>query len=199
MAFYPAIAATGGAILNLLEGSRPRPEFVNAQFSLFQPADLQKQTPPIKEGLSLLLYRVEINASVRNLPLRQWPDGRRARSSLPLELHYLLTGWAETAQKQQRLLAWAMQTIDEQAILPSGLLNHSEPESDVFRPEETVEVSFESLSLQDLANIWQFAPTSQQLSVGYVARVVSMESSAPAESGPPVQTRVFDSGRFVEP
>lgn len=197
MAFYPAIAATGGAILSLLEGSRPRPEFLNAQFVLFQPADIQKNTPPLKEGVSLLLYRVEINASVRNQPLRQLPDGRLVRPSLPLELHYLLTSWAETSQKQQRLLGWAMQIIDEQAILPSGLLNHSEPESDVFRPEETVEVSFESLSLQDLANIWQFAQTSQQPSVGYLARVVAMESSAPVESGPPVRTRAFGVGRSL--
>jgi hypothetical protein len=195
MATYQAIAVTGGAILNLLEGARPRPEFDNAQFALFQPADFARNTPPMREGVSLLLYRVDVNGATRNQPLRQTADGRFVRPGLPLDLHYLLTAWAETAQKQQRLLGWAMQSIDDHAILPSALLNHSGPEPDVFRPEETVELVFETLSVQDLAYAWQFSQANQQPSACLLARVVGLEPTRAQETGPPVQVRRFDLGR----
>ena len=40
--------------------------------------------------------------------------------ALPLELHYLLTTWAETAQKQQRLLGWCMTALGESPLLLSA-------------------------------------------------------------------------------
>jgi hypothetical protein len=192
VATFQAIAATGGALLELLEGARPRPEFDNAKFLLARLSDVERNTPPLKEGVSLLLYRVEVNAARRNRPPRATLDGRHVRTGLPLELHYLLTAWAETAQKQQRLLGWCMQFLDEHAILPASLLNTTEPEADVFRPEETVEFVPESLSLQELANAWEFAQSGLQLSVGYVARVVELEPTAEPAAGAPVQTRQFE-------
>jgi hypothetical protein len=193
MASYHAIAAVGQAILGLLDDACPRDEFPAAQFALFQAADFQN--PQLKEGISLYLYRVIVNGTQRNRPARVGPDGRRYRPSLPLDLHYLLTPWAGTAVRQQRMLGWCMRLLEDMAILPAGLLNHPGPEPDTFLASETVELVCEPISLQDMANIWEAFKNSLQLSAAYVARLVLIDSTLELGEGPPVQTRVFNAGK----
>jgi hypothetical protein len=193
MATYHAIAAVGQAVLGLLEDACPRDEFPAAQFALYQAADFQN--PQLKEGVSLYLYRVVVNGTQRNRAARVGPDGRRFRPSLPLDLHYLLTAWAETAARQQRLLGWCMRLLEDTAILPAGLLNHPGPEPDTFHANETVELVCEPVSLQDMANVWEAFKNSLQLSAAYVARMVLIDSTLELGEGAPVQTRVFNAGK----
>jgi len=54
---------------------------------------------------------------------RRDPVGRRYRPSTPLDLWYLLTAWSSEAEEQQRLLGWAIRTLEETPILPAGFLN----------------------------------------------------------------------------
>jgi hypothetical protein len=190
MATYHAIAAVGGAILRLLEDSCPRPEFPGAQFEMIQAGAFRDA--PIKEGVTLFLYRVTVNGTVRNRAPRATPDGRRFRPSLPLDLYYMLTAWAETPIKQQRLLGWAMRIVEDYTILPAGLLNHAGPEHDTFGPNEAVELINEPLSVIDMANVWEAIEASWQLSICYVARLVAIDSGLEVTAGPPVQTRAFE-------
>ena len=69
MATYHAVAAVGEAIRRLLEDACPRGEFPAAQFALIQAGDLQ--TAPMKEGVSLFLYRVAVNGAGRNRAARE--------------------------------------------------------------------------------------------------------------------------------
>lgn len=190
MATYRAIAAISQAVLGMLEEACPRDEFAGAGFRLVQSSDFQIDTPPLNEGISLFLYRVTVNGSLRNLPPRLAPDGRRYRPALPLDLHYLITAWGRSVEKQQRLLGWAMRTLEDTSILPSGLLNHYGPEAETFRASETVELILESLSLQDVNNIWD--GLRPFLSVPYVARMVALESDVPLVEARPAQTRAFE-------
>jgi Pvc16 N-terminal domain len=192
MAKYQAIAATGQAILGLLADSCPRPEFESARFELYQLKDFQS---PIEEGLTLYLYRIAVNGSRRNLPPTTGPDGRRYRPALPLDFHYLLTAWAKTAARQQRLLGWAVRALQDVPVLPASFLGNYAPEPDVFRPGESVEVILDPLSLPDLNNLWSAAKVSPPLSVSYLARMILIESEIPLEDAEPVQTR----GREGEP
>src|SRR5215216_5245028 len=125
MARHQAIATTGQAIIQLLADACPRPEFDAARFELYQLRDFQA---PIEEGVTLFLYRVSINGSRRNLPPTVGPDGRRYRPPVPLDLHYLLTAWAKTAARQQRLFGWAVRALQDVPVLPASLLNHYAPE-----------------------------------------------------------------------
>ena len=186
MAKTQAIAATGQAILGLLADAVPKPEFATARFELYQVGDFN---PALDEGISLYLYRVAVNAARRNLPPTVAPDGKRFRSPIPLDLHFLLSAWARTAVKQQRLLGWAIRTLADTPILPASLLNHYGPESDVFRPSETVELILDQLTLQDLNNLWSAAKISPPLSINYVARMVAIESTLELVDAPAVQTR----------
>jgi len=142
MASFQAIAATGQAIIRLLADSRPQPEFSTTRFELYQLGDF---SDPMEEGISFFLYRVAVNGTRRNIPPTVGPDGIRHRPPLPLDLHYVASVWAKSPVKQQRLLGWMIRQLEDVPILPTGLLNQSGPEPDVFRPNETVELILEPM------------------------------------------------------
>jgi len=191
LATYPAIAATGLAVVGLLKDASAGTEFADLRIDLLQAGDFQAG-PPIPEGVSLYAYRVAVNASRRNLPPTTGSDGRRYRAPLPLDLYFLLSPWAKTAVRQLRILGWAMRELQNTPILPAGLLNHYGPEHDTFRPSEAVELFCESPTLQDMSYILEPIKSAQPLSVTYVARMVLIESLIPIDAGEPVQAREFD-------
>ena len=197
MATYPAIAATGLAVVGLLKDAAAGTEFADLRIDLLQAGDFQAG-PPMPEGLSLYAYRVAVNGARRNLPPSVGPDGRRYRAPLPLDLHFLLSPWAKTAVRQLRIIGWAMRELQNVPVLPAGLLNHYGPEHDTFRPAEAVELFCESPTLQDMSYILEPIKSAQPLSVTYVARMVLIESAVPIEVGEPVQTRDFVYGREAE-
>ena len=192
MGTFQAIAATGQAMLGLLSDAVPRDLFPNAQFELYQMSTFQQ---PMEEGISLFLYRIAANTSRRNLPPTTGPDGRRFRPPIPVDLYYIATAWAPTAVRQQRLLGWTIRMFEDVPILPTGLLNNYGPEPEIFKQGETVEIVLDSLTLQDLNNIWGVSKSSLQLSVGYIARMLHIQSSMPITEYAEVQTREFGVGK----
>ena len=85
-----------------------------------------------------------------------------------------------------------MRTIDDNPILSSGFLNAFIP--GVFRPEETVELAPAELTNDEVFQLWQVLPSSLQLSVPYVARVVRVESDVTVPQGPLVRVRELEFG-----
>jgi hypothetical protein len=191
---YHAITATGQAMLGLLSDAVPRDLFPDAQFRLYQLSDFSNSE--IKEGVTLYLYRVAPNTSRRNLPPTTGADGRRYRPPIPLDLYYVATAWAPTAERQQRLLGWAIRMFEDVPILPTGLLNNYGPEPVIFQPGETVELTLDSLTLQDWNNLWSTTKASPPLSVAYIARMLVIESAMPMAELPEVQTREFGTGKL---
>jgi hypothetical protein len=187
-----AIAATGQAILGLIAASVPKDEFVNAKFELYQAKDFQS---PMQEGVSLYLYRITPAGEIRNYPPRIAPDGRKYKQLLPINLHYILSAWAQEAAKQQRLLGWAMRILEDTPVLPSGVLNQSGPETDTFRPNEIVDLIMETISIYDMGAIWDVSKPNVQPSVGYIARMIGLESQLEITEAAPVQTREFRNGK----
>jgi hypothetical protein len=185
MAQYPAIAATSEAVLGTLQSATVGGEFSGASFAHYQAADFQS---PMTDGISLYLYRVSVSSN-RNLPARLGADGKRRRPPIPLDLHFLITAWAGDAIKQQRMLGFAVRTLEDTPILPAGVLNQYGPEPDTFRPDESVEVVFENLSVQDFAYVWDIAKAKEQPSATYVARMVEIESRVESDGAGVVQTR----------
>jgi hypothetical protein len=188
LASYHAIAATSQAILGILTAGCPRSEFQKAEFKLYHASDFDK---PMEEGVSLFLYRVTVNATLRNLPPRVVVDGGRYRPSLPLDLHYLLTAWASDPDQQQRLLGWSMRALEDVLIVPSGVLNHYIDKHDTFRSEEAVELVCDPLSLQDLIGVWDKLRPRYQTSATYVARMISIDSDVKLVEAELVQARGF--------
>jgi hypothetical protein len=191
MASPYAIAAVGRAILSMLAAAVPKPEFAGAAFELYQSKHLQQ---PMEEGVGLYLYRITPGAIVRNLPPRIGIDGRRYRPSMPIDLHYLLIAYARDAFKQQRLLGWAIRTIEDTPLLHASLLNQYGPETDTFGENEFADVLFETVSIQDLGAVWDTAKPQMQPCVAYMVRMIPIESQQEMPEADRVQTRVFDMG-----
>jgi hypothetical protein len=118
------------------------------------------------------------------------PDGRPLRAPLPLDLHFLLTPLAGEPSLAHEILGWLLRTLDDTAILPSGLLNS--PISNVFDASETIEVVPGQLTNEEMFRIWDVLPTKYQLSVPYVARVVRIDSLQTLPGVSPVITRQID-------
>ncbi|MCW7541909.1 DUF4255 domain-containing protein [Aquabacterium sp. A7-Y] len=189
MASYLAIAAVARTLLRLIEQQCPRDEFTSAPtFSLYQSHDFGSAA--VQEGFSLMLYRVTLNGA-RNQPPRRAADGTLRRPALPLDLHFLLTPWAGEAERQLRLLGWAMRFLEDNAVLPANQLNHSlsRREQPAFESDETVELSCDPPGLADYLGLWDKYKARWQTSVTYVARLVRIESDLLVRDETLVHTR----------
>lgn len=195
MAGHQAIAATSNALLGLLRDRYPRDNFgTSLDIQLYQSRDFEA---PMREGFSVFLYRVTINATVRNMTLRRAPDGRRFRPSLPVDLHYVITPWAEDGERQQRMLGWVMRFMEDLGVLTAGHLNHYVTETDVFAPHEGLEIICDPLALPDYLTLWDRLRARMPTSATYALRMLSIDSDVRIDDGAPVQTRRFDMGQAV--
>ena len=173
MASDHAISALSLALRGLLLDGRPKAgDLKDAKVELFLPEDF-KSTPPLT--VSIFLYRAMVSTARRNLPPKVAVDGKKYRPPLPLDLHYMITPWAKKPDTQQLLLAWAMRVLDDTPTLSSGYLNNFDPEDEPFGPEETVDLVYEPVSIQDMLAIWEVGKPNIQPSATYVARVVPIE------------------------
>lgn len=199
MASHLAIAAVARTLLRLVEERCPRDEFPSTPtFQIYQSHDFGGQL--VSEGFSLMLWRVTI-AAARNQPPRRGPDGILRRPALPLDLHFMLTPWAGEAERQLRLLGWALRFFEDNAVLDANQLNHSltRRELPVFGPAETVELSLDPPGLADYLGLWDKYRTRWQTSVMYVARSVMLESELALGDAGLVTTRELRVGTEAEP
>lgn len=196
MANYRAIAAVSTALAGLIRDRYPRDEFgTGLDVELYQTRNFET---PMTEGFSLFLYRVAINGAVRNLTYRRSPDGRRFRPSLPLDLYYMISPWAQDIERSHRMLGWVMRLMEDQSVLSSGHLNHYMPETDTFLPNEGVEIICDPLSLNDYFTLWDRLRPRIPPSATYALRMVLIDSDVVISDGPPVQTRVMDMREVVQ-
>jgi len=189
VASFLAIGATSAALTGLIRDHYPRDQFGSTlDVALYQARDFES---PMREGFSVFLYRVTVNGTVRNMTLRRSPDGRRFRSSLPLDLHYLVTPWAEDVEQQHRMLGWVMRFIEDQGVLSAGHLNHYVAETDIFAPQEGLEIICDPLALTDHLNLWDRLRARFPISVSYAVRMLPIDSRIEVETGSSlVQTRM---------
>lgn len=196
MATHQAIAAVSLALKGLLDRALPKAEFPDAKVELLRPADF---AAGMADGVSLLLYRIGLNSTQRNLPPRVAADGTRFRPPLPVDLYYLLSAWAEDADVQQSLLAWAMRLFEDTPRLPGSLINPFMPAQPVFRADESIELICDPLPLESwLALADCFAP-ALSASMTYVVRMVQIDSEKHEPDGERVRQRTFDIIRGIEP
>lgn len=195
MAHFYAISNVCEGIIELLRNAFDLEDFQNQQMDFRVYMGTELATQPMAQGISIFLYRVYPNNCYRTPPGRLSENGNRLRGGLPLDLHMLLTAWAPSASLQYALLGWAMRVLEDNPILPAGLLNARIP--GVFRNDETVEITLCELTNEDLFRIWETVTENKyQVSVPYVARYVTIESRVEIVEGLPVQQRRLDMGKL---
>ncbi|WP_157269836.1 DUF4255 domain-containing protein [Azohydromonas aeria] len=133
--------------------------------------------------VTLMLYRVSHNEHLRNRPPATLPTGRAV--PLTVNLHLLATVWADTALKEQSLVAWTLRELHQRPVLDRG----SFADSGGFGPNDLVTLFPEELSLDDLSKLWQVLTPPLRPSLGYVARNVMIDLDSAPDAEPVVATR----------
>ncbi len=129
-------------------------------------------------ALSLLIYRVDVNRTMR----AAWSaiSAHDGRARLPLDLHILITPWAENADHEARILGCAMQCLDAQPILSGPQLQPSGS----WAPGEALQISIEDISTENLMRVFDSLPSDYKLSVAYVARILRLDERRAAPDRP---------------
>lgn len=194
MAHYRAVAAVCAAIRGLLKETYPRAEFgTKLEIDTVQAKDVANLG---KEGIAILLWGVTINTQRRSLPPRTDLLGRTFKSSLPIDLSVMLLPYAETAERQHRLLGWAMRALADSSGLAAGQLNNYLAETDVFADIECVDLVCDPLGVADYLALWSRIEKAP-LSVNYLVRMVMLDSQLELTSGAPVIERSFEVGSYA--
>lgn len=141
-----------------------------------------------RPALTLYLYRVTMNEHLRNQP---YPGGSsEVPPPLALDLHYLMTVWADTAKDEHRLLSWAMHQLHTHQTLSASDLN----EDGGWSSGEMIQLIPAELSNEDLMRIWDTFQRPYTLSVSYIARVVRIDVPSTPSGKPVVARRLSLSG-----
>jgi hypothetical protein len=189
MATYRGIESTCHAVVELLRDNYDPASFNQAlAFDVLTTGGFGDAPTA---GVTLFLYRILVNDGHRTPPGRRSVAGEPQHTQLPLDVHFILTAWAQDASLQQGIAGWMMRTMEDHRVLPVGLLNRRTP--GVFRDDETVEIHIGDIVTEDLLHLWELLGTgTYQLSVPYVARNVRIESSRQVVLAAPVQERITD-------
>jgi hypothetical protein len=134
--------------------------------------------------VSLYLYRVTHSEHLRTVPRRN--DALDAPLPLSLDLHYLLTVWADSAVAEHTILGWAMRQLHDRPILDVASLS-AEAE---WTAADFIHVIPAELSNEDVMRIWDALDPAYRLSVSYVVRTVRIDPDQVAAGRPVVATRL---------
>lgn len=139
-------------------------------------------------ALTLYLFRITMNEHARNV---RRPVGALVEDvPLAVDLHYLLTAWADSAEEEQTTLAWAMRELYLHPVLDAAALARDAG----WEPGDVIQIVPSELSTEDIMRIWDALEPSYRLSVSYVARVVRVDRDRGSEERPVVATRYGYSG-----
>ena len=137
-------------------------------------------TDAISDGtVSLFLHRVTINNHLRNT--RAAP----ALGPLGVDLHLLLTIWADDADDEHILLGWAMRELHQHAFLDRSSLS----EIAQWAIDEQILIAPAELPPEEMARIWEAAHRGYRLSYPFIARVVRIGPDVTPDAAPVVATR----------
>jgi hypothetical protein len=184
MASVSAIHAVTSGLAQVLSRSyQLRPiAGVSCKFEPLGISDLKKLDGQDTK-VTVLLYRITHNEHQRNRPPATLPFGKPA--PLTVNVHLLVTVWADAALKEQSLLAWTMRELYMRPVLDRSMF----ADSGGFGLADIVSLSPEELTLDDLSKLWQVLVPPLRPSLGYVARNVMLDLELQPDAQPVVATR----------
>jgi hypothetical protein len=192
---YQSLIATSKTLLDLVDSAIRADPILFAPTSPFKVRGMsvRLQTPfemkdQNHEGVSVWLYRIiRDDERLNDPPTRPTPTTIKP-PPLPLRLHYLMTpitsrdndGDPET---EQYLMGKILQLFYSHPVVRGVDLKDELAGSDA-----ELHVRLESLSIDELARIWDALEGSYQLSVSYEVAVVNIDSALEPDAVAPVTT-----------
>lgn len=188
MANVRAFQSVGEALRVYLSTSYPqslRDDFP-CSFQVLSTGQLSEFDDPSDSSVALtfFLYRMTISEQLRNA----FQAGRtpmQVQPALPVELHWMLSVWANGAAAEQIVFAWAVSQLNRQPLLDASMLEGAD-----FDPGDVVHVLPEELPIEDMMRIWDAVQPSYRLSTTYVTRVIRLDQ--PEVAPPPVVATSFN-------
>jgi uncharacterized protein DUF4255 len=137
-------------------------------------------------ALTIYLYRVEVNRVMRPAWAEvAYYDGR---GHLPLDLHFIVTAWANDPEDEYRILGRAMECLEATPILSGPMLDSLN--SATWAPGESIQVLLDEVSPDTVMRLFDLLPSKYQLSVPYLARVMQIDTRPVVPDLPVVAAKI---------
>ncbi|MCB9765116.1 MAG: DUF4255 domain-containing protein [Alphaproteobacteria bacterium] len=192
LAGIEAIHSVGASLESYLQAAYPTDLSADhpCTFKLVSSKQLESMDTTANSILSILLYRVTRNRHLHNAgPTLGAPLG-----PLSLDLHYLISVWADKPDAEQVIAAWVMLELHRHPILDAASLT---PDGD-WTDQDVLQILPEELSNEDLMRIWDALGQPYRLSIPYVIRVVRIQPVTDGDGAPVVVTRYDAHPRLAE-
>jgi hypothetical protein len=160
---YAAISKVDKALIGLLWNNvKDDPAFKGTitserQISLLSPKEVAESKTAIK--LSVFLYQINEFAALKNTV----PSGKNQSPPLNLSLHYLFVPYTQNAELDHLLLDKIVKVFKDNPILQSVL------------PNQELKITMDSLSPEDLNNVWAILLTPYKTALTYSVSAVVIE------------------------
>jgi len=176
LASFTAIAAAGKSIERILNAAFADLQPIEGKTTtavLVRTTDLEANDAETRIGspaLSICLYRADFNKTMR----ASWSaiGSQDGRGHLVLDLHFLITAWADNAEYELLIIGRAMQVLETTPVLIGPLLHASGG----WAPAESVSLVLEEIPTEALMRLFDSLPTDYRLSVPYIARMVRVDT-----------------------
>ena len=171
MANIQATHSVGNSLMIFLKNAYPEPLRTTQpfDFKVISCGELAEGPDP-RNTLTLFLFRITQDEYLRGRKLPSDPP--HSNPPLSIDLHFLLTVWADNAVAEQSVLTWAMREIQMHPVLDSSSLSSEAG----WTPADVVQLIPAELSNDDLFRIWDLLQPKYRLSVSYVARVIRIDT-----------------------
>jgi hypothetical protein len=189
MADYAVIAAAGRSIERMLNAAFEEEEPVDGSKTravLVRTSDFEPNAVATSIGspaLSIFFYRVDFNKTMR----AAWSaiGSQEGRGRLAVDLHFLITPWADNSEFELRIIGKAMQCLETTPILSGPVLHPSA----AWSANESIQVVMEEITTEAVMRTFDSLPTDYRLSVPYLARIARIDSRQ-SQPDTPVTTLV---------
>jgi hypothetical protein len=132
----------------------------------------------------IFLYRASMNHHLRNAGRLAEPGMRPV--PLSVDLHYLVSFWAQSGENEQLVLAWTMRQLHGTPVLDGSILGREAG----WAAEDFIQLIPEEITTEEMMRIWDTLEPNYRLSVSYIARVVRIDPDEISDHPPVVATRV---------
>jgi hypothetical protein len=185
VANHRAIVSVGDSLVRFLGNAYPQElrDEHPCQFRLISSNELNAPNVDFGTAVTLYLHRVTIDPYLRNTTQRT--GVLQTTVPVSLNLHYLLTVWADSPVAEQTILGWLIRQLYQHGALSQSDLTPAGG----WRPDDVVQLIPGEISNEDMMRIWDAIEPPYHLSLSYVARVVTIDPATIAEGLPVVARR----------
>jgi uncharacterized protein DUF4255 len=186
VANFRAIVSVGDSLVTYLQNAYPadmRQDFP-CHFQLVSSNELNRPNLDFGTAVTLYLHRVTMDPYLRNTLHQR--NATQADVPISVDLHYLLTIWADSALAEQSILGWVVRELyTHEALSQSDLTPLGG-----WSPDEVIQVIPGEISNEDMMRIWDALDPPYHLSLSYIARVVRIDPEPRPDALPVVGRRL---------